>query len=323
MYCKCGYNNPVSTRFCKNCEVDLYPDMQAPDHIGMSEEMIYAGFLVRFFAVFLDALVLISGIILLLGLIAAVILLTGRDQLIHDDFYVPVFLWTILFLAVNYNVFMLSGIHSATLGKRWMNIKVLNTEGDRLTPARAFGRLIALLFSHLLLLTGFLIQPFTPRKRALHDLLAGTIVVRVDERKVVSIMASLIVIFFTLLLPVLAILFTAGLPILKQQILTVQLEQGIQTGKKATLAIAKFYRNNGRVPASADEVADITTSPHVSRLEINQENGELKLTFSETVRTVIRNKHLLFSPTLEANFNINWKCHSDDIEARILPASCR
>lgn len=293
------------------------------DRISSPAELIYAGFWMRFFAAFLDVLVLCTGIIIVLVSIGTVIAINGRDSLIDDTQLVSIFYWGIIFLAISYYVFMHSGMQGATYGKRWMNIKVLNTQGGPLTVSRALGRLIARMISHILLFTGFLIQPFTPRKRALHDLIAGTIVVRNNASKKIAIMASLLVVLFALMIPALAIFSAVGLPIFQQRILNVQLEHGMQTGKKATLAVARFYHNNGRVPSVITDAADISISPHIANIEINQQNGELIVTFSASVRAGIRNRHLVFTPTQEADLNISWKCHSSDIEARILPATCQ
>jgi len=301
----------------------LHAGAIAPERAVEPEKLIYAGFWLRFFAAFLDLLVLSAGIILLLISIGLVIAINGRDHIIHDSQLVSIFYWAIILLAVSYYVLMLSGIHGATYGKRWMNIKVLDARGDRLTAARALGRLLARLFSYLLLMSGFLIQPFTPRKQALHDLIAGTIVVRSNESKKISVMASLLVVFFAVMLPALAIFATVGVPVFRQHILKVQISHGMQTGKKATQAVAQFYHNNGRVPAAMGDAAAISISSHVANIEINPQNGELILTFSETVRKAIRHKHLIFTPKVEADLNISWKCHSNDIEARFLPDTCK
>jgi hypothetical protein len=53
------------------------------------------------------------------------------------------------------------------------------TAGDltRIGFLRATGRWLGRTLSGLVFLLGYLIQPFTPRKRALHDFLSGTVVV--------------------------------------------------------------------------------------------------------------------------------------------------
>lgn len=324
MYCtQCGYNNPASARVCKNCELDLQAGAIDAAHSGMPEVLIYARFWVRLIAAFLDVLVISTVIILILFLLAILIALTGRDDILHNQQAVSIFYWTVICMSAAYYILMESGEQGATFGKRWMNIKVLDTNANRLSISRASARFLARIPSCLLLLGGFLIQPFTRHKQALHDLLAGTVVVRANDSNKISIMASLLVLFFALMVPVLAIVSTVGIPVFQQYLLKVQLDHGVQTGREATLAVAHFYRHNGKVPATIVDAGNISLSPHIAGIAINQQNGEVTLTFSESVRKALRNKTLLFTPTLETDRSISWQCHSNDIEAHLLPDTCK
>lgn len=284
----------------------------------------YAGFWVRFLAVFLDLLILGSVVLLMFLSIAGFIALNGREHILHDRLAVSLFYGGIICMATAYYILMESGAQGATFGKRWLNIKVLDTSGHRLSASRASARLLAHPFSYLLLMAGLLMQPLTRRKQALHDMLAGTVVVRANDSTKISLMASLLVLFFALMAPVLALFATAGLPVYQQHILKVQMDKGMQAGSNASLAVANFYRNNGRVPSAISDIhGNSSHSPHVAGIDINQLNGELTVTFSETTRKTISNKHLLFTPALEADQSISWKCHSNDIEVRILPVTCK
>lgn len=328
MYCpQCSYNNSISAQFCINCGLDLRAstiDSIDSDRTAEPSVLIYAGFWARFFAAFLDLLVLLACIILMLFSVAVLIAYSGRDSILHNPQAVLLFYGVTIFMSAAYYILMESGIHSATLGKRWMHIKVLDSNGNRLTIWRAAGRLLARVFSCLSLTIGFLIQPFTQRKQALHDLLAGTVVVRANDSNKISVMATLLVLIFALMVPVLAIVAIAGLPLYQQTILKAQLGNGMQTGREATLAVARFYRSNGRVPAVIGEAGgNISASPHVAGIAINQQNGEVTVTFSEITGKAISSKHLIFSPTIQADHSIDWKCHSTDIEARLLPVTCQ
>ena len=66
----------------------------------------------------------------------------------------------------------------ATPGKMACGIKVTDLDGRRISFGRATGRFFGKILSTLILLIGFLMQPFTARKQALHDILAGTLVVK-------------------------------------------------------------------------------------------------------------------------------------------------
>lgn len=274
-------------------------------------------------AVFLDMLVIVAAVLFLLATIIALAAITGKDNALENGVVSPLLYWTIAGLSAAYFVAMESGENGATLGKRWLNIKILNTGGSGLTPARSAARLLARLVSCVIFFAGFLIQPFTARKQALHDLLAGTIVVKSSSSNKVSVMASLLVIFFAFMVPILALLATAGQTFLQQYIQTVQIHKAIRAGRTATVAVARFYLQNGYVPAAIDDAGDFShPPPNLASIAVNQQNGDVQLTFSNTVRKDIRSKHLIFTPTLQADQRIIWKCHSPDIETRFLPDEC-
>jgi uncharacterized RDD family membrane protein YckC len=78
-----------------------------------------------------------------------------------------------------YHIVLVGGRHAATLGQRLMDLRVMDsTTGDR--PDYAQAGVQCVLFYATLALTGFLLLFvfFNPQRRALHDWLSGTIVVR-------------------------------------------------------------------------------------------------------------------------------------------------
>jgi len=71
-----------------------------------------------------------------------------------------------------------SSARQGTFGKQICGLAVTDTRGQRISFGRALGRYFAKFLSALVLGIGFLMVAFTPRKRGLHDLIAGTLVVR-------------------------------------------------------------------------------------------------------------------------------------------------
>lgn len=65
----------------------------------------------------------------------------------------------------------------ATLGKMAVGIKVVRTDGSRISVGRGIGRYFGFLLSSLTIFIGFLMAAFTERKQALHDMLCDTLVV--------------------------------------------------------------------------------------------------------------------------------------------------
>jgi uncharacterized RDD family membrane protein YckC len=77
-----------------------------------------------------------------------------------------------------YEAALESSSYQATLGKMALGLKVTDLEGRRISFARATGRHFAKILSGLMFFIGFIMAGFTQRKQALHDMIAGTLVVR-------------------------------------------------------------------------------------------------------------------------------------------------
>lgn len=86
-------------------------------------------------------------------------------------------------MAAAYFVWMEAGPRQATLGKRWVGLKVTDREGRPLTLARSLGRFVAATLSWLTLNLGHALAAWTHERRALHDYVAGTRVELADPAK--------------------------------------------------------------------------------------------------------------------------------------------
>ena len=76
-----------------------------------------------------------------------------------------------------YGALMESSQYQATLGKMALGIIVTDMEGNRLSFGQATGRHFGKLLSALLCTVGYIMAGFTERKQALHDMMAGCLVV--------------------------------------------------------------------------------------------------------------------------------------------------
>ena len=77
-----------------------------------------------------------------------------------------------------YFALMESSAKQATLGKMMIGVIVTDTDGNRLSFGRATGRYFGKIVSSIILMIGYLMAAFTQRKQALHDIMAGCLVVR-------------------------------------------------------------------------------------------------------------------------------------------------
>lgn len=124
-----------------------------------------------------DGLLLMVGAVILTGVGAAV-------GLFADDAWMTAMVACLVLLnagGVLYLAAMESSRRGATIGKRMLGLAVTTSAGERVSFARALGRAAAKYLSTVTLLVGWLLAAWTPRKRALHDFVAGTVVVRQAE----------------------------------------------------------------------------------------------------------------------------------------------
>ena len=93
-------------------------------------------------------------------------------------------LLTIVAAALDLGV--LPGLTGLTVGKWATGLRILKSDGTEIGVGRAFLRhFVGYPVSFLTFGLGFLAAAVTPRGRGLHDLIAGTIVVREDRRRLI------------------------------------------------------------------------------------------------------------------------------------------
>ncbi len=77
-----------------------------------------------------------------------------------------------------YFALMESGTKQATLGKMALGLTVTDLHGQRLSFGKASGRHFGKILSGIILCIGYMMAGWTERKQALHDIMAGTLVVK-------------------------------------------------------------------------------------------------------------------------------------------------
>ena len=138
-------------------------------------EVVYAGFWKRYAAYFLDSFVV--GIInlpvsVVFNLIGAS---SGNESLALAMSMVAMLGGFVI--GIGYYAGFHASRGGATLGKMAVGIKVVRSDGERITFMRGVGRYFGFILSSLTLMIGFIMAAFTQPKQALHDLLCDTLVV--------------------------------------------------------------------------------------------------------------------------------------------------
>lgn len=137
--------------------------------IPQTGEIRYAGFWIRLLAYILDSLVLLA----VNRILTAVPALNGPEAFLGFNY--PELLINLAYFVV------LTAVYGQTLGKMALGIKVVSSDGSPSGWGPILLReTIGKFLSAMLLLIGYLMAAFDWKKRALHDRIAETYVVRVN-----------------------------------------------------------------------------------------------------------------------------------------------
>ena len=138
----------------------------------------YAGFWLRFVAAIADGLLLMI-INLPIGFCIGFgwSLGMGSSPESRASMFLVVRLVSVL-ISWLYFALQESGPQQATPGKSMLGIQVTDLNGQRITFARATGRHFGKIISAMILLIGYIMAGFTERKQALHDIMAGCLVIK-------------------------------------------------------------------------------------------------------------------------------------------------
>jgi len=191
----CGESIPETAKKCEHCGGSLDDvSVQAAAVIrgagaygGYGEtsgqyEFYYAGFWRRFAALIVDWVVLAAGGCIVGaifgGVIGAFLGAAGTDMATIQE--VCGFVGNIAGIVVSWLYFTLLECSSrqATLGKMALGIIVTDMGGNKVSFGRANGRYWGKIISGMILGIGYIMAGFTARKQALHDMMAGCLVVK-------------------------------------------------------------------------------------------------------------------------------------------------
>lgn len=174
--------SPVSPAAPTNAYAPPRASLRDDDGDPVAGEVVPAGFLRRWAALFVDQLIVSMGyyavfFVLMIGFGAAGAGL-GGEGLERAMLGVTLIAYPVYFLIAGaYYTGFESSASQATPGKLLLGIKVCDAQGRRLSLGHALGRWVSAALSYLTLMIGFLMAAFTARKQALHDMVSSTQVV--------------------------------------------------------------------------------------------------------------------------------------------------
>ena len=139
----------------------------------------YAGFWIRFVAYFVD-LILLEIVLVPLSIAIRAVVGAPLNPLNPEQPSLALFLINTpisLVLVVAYYTFFV-GKYGATPGKMATKLRIVSPDGSPVSYAKACGRYFAQIVSSLPCLFGYFMAGWDPEKRALHDRICGTRVIR-------------------------------------------------------------------------------------------------------------------------------------------------
>jgi len=197
MFCsKCGTQLADGAAFCANCGAALatFPvEAAAAAAIPVVPALPspYAGFWLRAISYRIDEAVLVLGVgilaLIAVALIGVDTLRTTFEGLDKNEDQMPVELVLIIVtfflvacvMAWLYYAWMESSTSQGTLGKMALGLIVTDLQGRRISFARATARFFARFITSMIPLgIGYILAGITEKKQALHDIIAGCLVLR-------------------------------------------------------------------------------------------------------------------------------------------------
>jgi uncharacterized RDD family membrane protein YckC len=170
-----------SATVCADCKPAYVQRMR--EGVGAADSTVYGGFWRRFLALVLDAIFLSIAMFPIrmgMSMVGLGIGAASYGATPLEIFTAAYFSWATAIsfaLGIAYQVFFISQ-KGATLGKMIMGVKVVTANGGPVSVGRAFGRYFACYLSGLTLCIGYIIAAFDDQKRALHDHICNTRVIR-------------------------------------------------------------------------------------------------------------------------------------------------
>lgn len=156
---------------CAGCKPLFFQKIREGASIAGQRE--YAGFWIRFAAKFVDGIIM--------NVISRAVMLGFGIGTVQPDGTIPPGFWlgtgAGMILGAGYVIFF-TGKYGATPGKMVCRIEIIRADGERIGYGRAIGRYFAELLSGFTLLIGYLMAAFDAEKRALHDRICDTRVVK-------------------------------------------------------------------------------------------------------------------------------------------------
>lgn len=172
-----------NAKVCAGCKPVFIQKIK--EGVSVTGIMKYAGFWIRFGAIFIDGIILWAVqmvVYAIFGIITGAVMpsMPGPGKSPNPSFFIiSQMIITLLSFVISaaYDIWFV-GRFGATPGKMACKIKIVTPDGGKVSYSRALGRYFAKWISSMILGIGFLMAAFDDEKRTLHDRICETRVIR-------------------------------------------------------------------------------------------------------------------------------------------------
>ena len=123
-------------------------------------------------------------------------------------------------------------------------------------------------------------------------------------------------------LALVGVLAAVAVPAYQDYTTRARMTQVVGVGKEATAAVERYFYAHGSAPATLEQAGYAMADPNhvVQNITVDVANGAVHV-FPADLN--YRGKAIAFTPSLDENKRVAWRCGSDGIPARLLPPDCR
>jgi Tfp pilus assembly major pilin PilA len=118
------------------------------------------------------------------------------------------------------------------------------------------------------------------------------------------------------------ILAAVAIPAYSDYTAKARMAQAVLVGKEATGAVERYIYANGSAPDTLGQAGYAMDDPShaVQTIDMIEGNGVVRV-FPADLN--YRGKAIVFTPSVDENKRVVWRCASDEIPAHVLPPECR
>jgi len=318
MFCsQCGAENADSAELCAQCGHALAAPLVAPAVVPAGVPSVFASFWIRVGASLIDGVIIVGSMLLLMfvAMLSALMppLMFLLLILVWIASIVGPWLYTALFE---------SSAMQATPGKKAIGLKVTDLQGNRISFGRATGRYFAEWITGMTFLVGYVMVAFTQKRQALHDMIAGTVVVAAGTEPAVVASApparpmspwGIAGIFLLAFVPIVGILAAIAIPAYRDYTVRAQVMEGLVIAQDFKNEVTLFVEENNRWPVDLADAAlaedaerRVDGSRYLEDLDIA--NGTITLTFGKSADEGAQRKRLSLRPYVNDDGEVLWLC---------------